>query len=428
MSVKVQQLSTQDLQVGMYVSQLDRPWIETPFPLQGFHIRSQDDIAKLRVFCKHVYIDTKLGVAPLGTEGVRPAPVAARKNADKPAEKARPAGPVRGNIGKFEPIRYKARQSLKKEVTVAAPLHRDLTRAVIHIMNQIREGKGINLKLARKAGHVVVSSVLRNADAMIWLSRLKEKDSYSYNHSVRCSILAAVFGRHLGLPEDVLENLATGALLMDIGNVKLPRELLSRSSSELSASDRALLRSHVEEGVQLLERSEAYDDQTIGVVHHHHERNDGSGYPYGLVGNQIPLLARIAGMVDTYDAITSPRPWADAITPTEAVSLLYEQRDKKFQGKLVEQFIQAIGVYPTGTLVELSNGEVGAVIAQNTTRRLRPQVMVVADAGKQPLPRPKVVDLLTTQQDEAGRPLSVVSSLMAGSHNIDLSKLQVNAA
>ena len=424
MSIKVQQISTQDLQLGMYVSQLDRPWIETPFPLQGFHIRSEDDIAKLRVFCKHVYIDTKLGVAPLGTGAYQPVAVPPRKAA-RPVS---PKGPIRGNIGKFEPVRYKPRQTLKKEVTTSAPLHRDLTRAVLHLMKNIREGKGINLKLARKAGHVVVESVLRNPDAMIWLSRLKEKDSYSYNHSVRCSILAAVFGRHLGLPQDALENLATGALLMDIGNVMLPRELLSRADSELSAEELEVLRSHVHKGVELLEASGQYDEQSIGVVHHHHERHDGSGYPYGLVNTQIPLLARIAGIVDTYDAITSPRPWADAITPTEAVSLLYEQRDKKFQGKLVEQFIQAVGVYPTGTLVELSNGEVGAVIAQNTSRRLRPQVMVVLDAGKAPLPKPHVVDLMTTETDEAGQPLSVVSSLMAGSYDIDLSRLQINAA
>ncbi|MDF1821256.1 MAG: HD-GYP domain-containing protein [Alcanivoracaceae bacterium] len=423
MSVKVQHISTQDLQMGMYVSQLDRPWIETPFPLQGFHIRSEDDIAKLRVFCKYVYIDTKLGVAPLGSENFRhAAPV---RKADKPAA---PKGPVRGNLGKFEPVRYQVRQPLKKEVITAAPLHRDLTRAVLHLMKNIREGNGVNLKLARKAGHVVVESVLRNPDAMIWLSRLKEKDSYSYNHSVRCSILAAVFGRHLGLPKDALENLATGALLMDIGNVMLPRELLARADAELSSSELEILRSHVEKGVKLLEESGQYDEQSVGVVHHHHERHDGSGYPYGLTGTQIPLLARIAGIVDTYDAITSPRPWADAITPTEAVSLLYEQREKKFQGKLVEQFIQAVGVYPTGTLVELSNGEVGAVIAQNTARRLRPQVMVVLDAGKAPLPRPHVVDLMSTDSDEAGRPLAVTSSLMAGSYDIDLSRLQINAA
>lgn len=409
--------------MGMYVSQLDRPWIETPFPLQGFHIRSEDDIAKLRVFCKYVYIDTKLGVAPLGSENFRhAAPV---RKADKPAA---PKGPVRGNLGKFEPVRYQVRQPLKKEVITAAPLHRDLTRAVLHLMKNIREGNGVNLKLARKAGHVVVESVLRNPDAMIWLSRLKEKDSYSYNHSVRCSILAAVFGRHLGLPKDALENLATGALLMDIGNVMLPRELLARADAELSSSELEILRSHVEKGVKLLEESGQYDEQSVGVVHHHHERHDGSGYPYGLTGTQIPLLARIAGIVDTYDAITSPRPWADAITPTEAVSLLYEQREKKFQGKLVEQFIQAVGVYPTGTLVELSNGEVGAVIAQNTARRLRPQVMVVLDAGKAPLPRPHVVDLMSTDSDEAGRPLAVTSSLMAGSYDIDLSRLQINAA
>lgn len=164
------------------------------------------------------------------------------------------------------------------------------------------------------------------------------------------------------------------------------------------------------------------------MVQYHHERHDGSGYPQKLSGPQIPLLARIAGIVDTYDAVTSPRPWADAKSSTEAVSLLYEQRDKAFHGQLVEQFIQAIGVYPTGTLVQLSNRDVGVVIAQNPSRRLRPQVMVVMDGHHQPLARPHVVDLLEVHQDEAGRKLAISGGLQPAAAPVDLSRLQINAA
>ena len=420
MSVKVEKIDTRELRVGMYVSQLDRPWIETPFPLQGFHIRSEDEVAKLRIFCKYVYIDLKLGVGPVETEHA----AAPRKAPSKAGAR----GPVRGAVGKFTPVRYQVTQPLKREVAQATAHHRDLTRAMVHMMGQLREGRSLNPVLARKAATVVVQSVLRNPDAMIWLARLKDKDSYSYNHGVRSSILAAVFGRHLGLPQDVLENLTAGAMLMDVGNVRVPRSLLTTCERDMDAEDRKALRAHVQHGVDILEEAGNYHDQVIGVVQFHHERYDGSGYPFGLSGTAIPLLARIASIVDTYDAVTSPRPWADPVSPTEAVSMLYEQRDAKFQGSLVEQFIQSIGVYPTGTLVELSNGEVGVVIAQNPNRRLRPKVMVVTDAGKNALAQPKVVDLMAVHQDEAGGNLSVKSSLMPGAFGVDPGKLQVNAA
>lgn len=423
MAVKVEKVLTSDLQIGMFVSQLDRPWIETPFPLQGFPVRSQDDIDKLKVWCRFVYIDVRRSMI---NPALPPHAVAPRAPARPQAAQA-PA-PVRGNLGKFTPTRYSTSQSLKREVATAAPYHREISRAMLHLMGQVREGKALSFPVARKAAAVVVQSVVRNPDAMVWLARLKDRDSYSYSHSVRASILATVFGRHVGLPQDVLMNLATGTLLMDIGMARLPREILVRPEATLGSEQRNELRQHVRYGLELLEQCDGINDQILGLVQYHHERHDGSGYPHGLAGTAIPLLARIAGIVDTYDAITSPRPHAEPVTSTEAVSLLYDQRDKGFQGALVEQFIQAIGVYPTGTLVELSSREVGVVIAQNPTRRLRPQVMVLLDRHGRQLSMPKVVNLLEVEHDEAGQALTIAGGLKAGAHDIDLARIQVNAA
>ncbi|MFN3714328.1 MAG: HD-GYP domain-containing protein [Alcanivoracaceae bacterium] len=421
MAVKVEKVATPDLQIGMYVSQLDRPWIETPFPLQGFHIRSQDDIERLRVWCKFVHIDIRRS-----TVNPALAPHALARPAVRPQSEAQEQ--VRGNLGKFTPKRYAASQPLKREVATAAPYHREISRAMLHLIGQARESKTLSLPVAKKAAAVVVQSVVRNPDAMVWLARLKDKDSYSYSHSVRSSILAAVFGRHIGLPEDVLHNLATGSLLMDIGLARLPREVVTRPETVLSRDQQSELRQHVLHSLDILEACDGINDQILGVVQYHHERHDGSGYPHGLSGNQIPLLARIAGIVDTYDAITSPRPFAEPVTSTEAVSVLYDQRDKGFQSALVEQFIQAIGVYPTGTLVELSSREVGVVIAQNPTRRLRPQVMVLLDHDKRHLSMPQVVDLLQVERDDFGQPLTIAGCLKAGAYNVDLARVQVNAA
>jgi len=126
MSIKIEEILAQDLQLGMYVSQLDRPWIETPFPMQGFHVRTQEDVDKLRVWCKHVYIDVQLGKGPLDFQASSPTPSKSAKAVVRP-------GAVRGNLGKFTPTRYVVSSDIKKEVAKAAPHHREITRAVVKL-------------------------------------------------------------------------------------------------------------------------------------------------------------------------------------------------------------------------------------------------------------------------------------------------------
>ncbi len=417
MAIQVEKYDTQDLQLGMYVSQLDRPWIETPFPLQGFHIRTQDDIEKLRVWCRHVFIDRRLS---------KNDPGAAQPEGSNSDARGRKKKAVRGTLGKFQPVEYKVSRPLKGEVAAAAPYHKEITRAVSHLLNDVRAGKGVNIRVARKAASVMVHSVLRNPDAMVWLARVKDQDSYSYSHSIRSSILATVFGRHIGLPQEVLENLATGVLLMDVGKLKVPAHLLTKPEA-LTSTEKREMRRHVRYGMELLEHQAGINDQVLAVVQYHHERHDGTGYPEGLNGPQIPLLARIAGIVDTYDAVISPRPWARARSSNEAVSLLYDLRDNMFHGQLVEQFIQSIGVYPTGTPVKLSNEAVGVVVAQNPSRRLRPQVMMVQDEQQRPIARPRIVDLMKEDQGDADGKLSIAGGVPPEACQVDLSRVELGA-
>ena len=156
---------------------------------------------------------------------------------------------------------------------------------------------------------------------------------------------------------------------------------------------------HVGHGLEILKECGVLNQDVIDIVAHHHERYDGSGYPNGLTRDEIPPFARIAAIVDTYDALTSNRHYAKAVSPSDAIKLLYEARDEDFQAELVESFIQAIGIYPAGTLVELSSGEVGVVVAEYRTRRLRPKVMLLLDANKNKLRNIKVIDLQETTDD-----------------------------
>lgn len=420
MNTKQEKVSAFDLTIGMYVSALDRPWVETPFPIQGFHIEDDKTIEQIRRFCKHVYVDRKLSRVPLSFE---PAPVVVRNGIKRSAMGVVNPG---ARIRKFDAVSYPTTQPLQKEVAVAMTLQQEIARALVQVLNDVRAGKELNTLVVKKMAGLMANSVIRNPDAFVWLSRVREADSYSYAHSLRSSIWALVFGRHLGLPKDILEELSLGVLLAEVGKTRIPRSLLMKNGA-LTDEEFAQVRKHVEYGVEILRQCQGVSEIAISVVQFHHERFDGTGYPYGLAGTDIPLLARIAGIVDSYDAITSPRPYAPARSSTEAVSVLYEARDKLFQGQLIEQFIQAVGVYPTGTLVQLSTREVGVVISQNTARRLRPSVMLVTDHEQNLLARPEVVDLTAVTTDSAGQPLSISRCLKPGEFGIDPRLLQVSA-
>jgi len=161
------------------------------------------------------------------------------------------------------------------------------------------------------------------------------------------------------------------------------------------------------------------------MIEYHHERHDGSGYPKGLKGDQIPIFARIAAIVDCYDAITSHRSYAKALPPSMAIKMLYEWRDVDFQAELVEEFIQAVGIYPAGTLVELSSGEVGVVLSEYRTRRLRPKVMILLDANKKPVTDVQTVNLLETTHTQDGKSLDIVNSLEPDAYGIDMAGIQL---
>ena len=253
---------------------------------------------------------------------------------------------------------------------------------------------------------------------------MKQQDTYTYQHSVGASIWAVALGRQIGLPKSDLRSLAIGGLLFDIGKLRVNPELLQATRS-LSDEEFAELRSHVGFGVEMIRNSGLMNKDVLDMVAHHHERHDGSGYPNGLSGDRIPVYARIAAIVDCYDAITSHRSYARAIPPSVAIKKLYEWRDVDFQAELVEEFIQAVGIYPAGTLVELSSGEVAVVVAEYRTRRLRPKVMVLLDANKLPVTEVKIVDLLNQQSTADGKALEITSSLEPEAYGIDMTAIKL---
>ena len=204
----------------------------------------------------------------------------------------------------------------------------------------------------------------------------------------------------------------------------LHKELL-KAKRQLNTEEAAAIASHVGHGMEILQECGILNQDVIDMVAHHHERFDGSGYPSGMSRDEIPPFARIAASVDTYDAITSNRDYAPAVAPADAIKLLYNARDEDFQAELVEAFIQAIGIYPAGTLVELSSGEVGVIVAEYRTRRLRPKVLLLLDANKNSLRKSKLVDLQEHAADAGNPSLSIKKSLEPESYGIDLSQVSL---
>lgn len=387
MNIEKEKVSVKFLKIGMYVCKLDRSWLDTPFPFQGFYIRSHNEIKDLQTFCKHVYIDVVKGKT-LNTES----------KISKPSPLLRKNSKARKYIGRSTPLVVKhdfysaEHKPIKSEFNGAHNLMLDMTAAVEETSFNLRVGKGLDIKKTKKIASQVVSSVLRNPNTLIWLTQLKQQGRYIYGHSLKSAIFAAVFGRHLGLPEEKLQILVSGVLLSDIGKTKICRKLLNKSEAYTDEEIKTV-RGHVELGVELLAKDKHMDHDILTIVETHHERFDGSGYPYGLVGNEIPAFGQIAGIVDTYDAMTSKRPFGKLHTPSQAMESLYKQRNKLFSAKLVDEFIQAIGLYPSGSAVQLSDGSIGLVLSHNKAKRLKPEVLLIKDGNGETLEKPKFLDL-----------------------------------
>ena len=407
MNLVEQKVRVSDVKIGMYVSRLDRPWLETRYLFQGFHISNARDIEELRQQCEYVFVDPERG------EPVKqPAPQVVHKaHGDKFLEMFKKAT---GHE------RYPIVTSVEEEIGACRESRKHTLDVVTNILEQLKAGQNIKLGSVRQAVNRMVSSIIRNPDAFFWLSRLKDKDNYAYMHCVDACGLAVAFGRHLGFSKTELENLAVGTLLFDIGKLQLPDGLLTKPG-RLTESEYRLIRRHVEFGVNMVREMKGANKTIMSTVLNHHERHNGSGYPRGIPGHRIPVNGRIAALVDCYDAITSERAYCRSVSAYDAVRLIYEWRDKDFQIDMVEQFIQCIGIYPTGTLVELSTGEIGFVLAQNRVRRLRPKVMLVLNKEKIAYGFNPVVDLIDDPTDDAGALIEIRHPLSPGTYGLNAS-------
>ncbi len=424
---------TLDLQVGMFVSDLDRPWIETPFALQGLLIENCTQIATLQQYCQQVTVDRSrsLGDAYAPRDHGRDAP---RQPGDLPVFQqvadARPNDfPAICRQLRVEPVLRRYRHSpdlnpadqqshLEAELLYSAPIVDDVKRTLKSIRDAIANAETVSLNEVGKQVAEMARSVERNPEAMIWLARLRSTDQYSYDHALDVSVHLMVFARFLGLTPKVIEQVGIAGLMQDIGKIDIPTEILNKPG-DLTDEEYMQVQSHVASSLEMLLGQATFPNHVLEIVACHHERADGSGYPRRLKGERISFHGELAGLVDTYCAMTRDRAYGVAISSQKALESLIRMRGTKFREPVVDQFIQCIGLYPIGSLVELNTGEVGVVIQQNQVRRLKPRLMILLGPDKSMERNPITLDLMMEPTTPTGEPYRILHALPANAYGIN---------
>jgi putative nucleotidyltransferase with HDIG domain len=403
------------LTIGMYVCELDRPWRDTPFLFQGFEVRSDQEIETLRQYCRQVYVlEREPEQAGAPSAGHRD------RREWRPGQSA--SLRVEQEIYKLNNhpgarSHYADLTTMQQEADLVRDTFVESRLLIQEILHDAKLGRSLNLPGVKRAVRGMTESVLRNPDALMCFAQLKRKDEYTALHSLRVAILALTFGRQLGMPHDQLEILGLGALLHDIGKVKVPDEILTKPGA-LTPEETAIMQRHVAWGVEMLAATREVPEAAIDVVRSHHERYDGSGYMSGLRGDAISEFGMIGAIVDQYDAITSDRAYCNALSPHSVLKRMYEWRNSLFKGVLVERFIQCLGIYPIGSIVALNSGEIGVVAAINRQQRLKPHVMLAFQADRRPYDQMPIVNIATRRTPE-GQPCEIEHVLEPGTAGID---------
>ncbi|PSF08052.1 HD-GYP domain-containing protein [Marinobacter halophilus] len=347
-------------QVGMRVTALDRPWNEVPVLFQSFVIENEEQLAILKRYCRTIT------VASSGEEAGQ-----VETDSSKPSVSPRSA-PA------FTEVR-----PLEIELPNAINQFGQAYNHVAGLLKNIADREVANFSGMRNIVRSCIDSISNNANAMFWLTRVRDQDAYTAEHCVRVGILAIAFGRYLGLADEQLETIGLCGMLHDVGKMRVSSAILNKPGA-LDDEEWRIMRQHPHLGFELLDSEHQLEPEIGQAALSHHERLDGKGYPAGLKADSIDHFTRIISIIDAYDAMTSDRVYRKGMPASNALSVLYKNSGPQFDAELVEVFIRMIGIYPPGSLVELNSGEVAIVLAASPENRLTPVVELVLDANGHP--------------------------------------------
>ena len=411
MKIKV---DIEHLKKGMYVCELDRPWTETSFLLQGVLIKSSDDIAQVQEFSSFVYVDSEKSHASIlpHLNTISQNENARKKSTFSPSNNASQAADLE-------------QSNFKKELKTARKVHSRTKAYIDSALEDVRLGQSVNTDEAKEVVIQVANSITRSEHAMVWLTNLKSRDEYTSIHCMNVCIMAVSFGRSIGMSKPELEIIGLGALLHDLGKMRVPLEILNKPG-KLTEEEFDIMKTHPMEGYNMLEKQADLPLEVLDIVKHHHERRNGKGYPSRLKGEEITNMTRMVAIVDVYDAITSDRCYHDAITPYDALKNMYEWVNEDFDKTIIEQFIKCLGIYPIGCVVELNLGHIGIVVTASEKTKLRPIVLLISNSKGDKFPTPKLLNLAHPNWCSGAQKLEVKRILSKNEYDFDINEIIKN--
>ncbi|ANE56578.1 HD-GYP domain-containing protein [Methylomonas sp. DH-1] len=378
-----------ELRVGMCVCRLEDPRQDSPFLFDRIVIENQADIKTLQDLCDYVYIDVKWQKASAG------------------------AIPTRGT----DSIKH---LSFARSFNQTANTFHRTGNLIKTVLDDIRFGNQFSVSAVKQAVAETVDKVMENPDAMLLLTQLKDQDQYTAQHSMNVCVLSILLGRELKLSLDELNKLGFCGLMHDVGKMKVPLEILNKPG-RLEDDEMAVMRQHTLHGRNVLMSARNAYPGAVDVAYAHHEHLAGTGYPRGLGKSALSLFTRLVAVVDTYDAITSDRIYQKGKPHLEALGILVKGMNQHYEANFVTQFINCIGFYPQGNLVELSSGEAGIVVEQNKADRLKPKILLIRDHNNQPMAE-RILDLAVTGTDMNGNRYGIKQVIRPQDYAIDLSQ------
>ncbi|MDM3870367.1 HD-GYP domain-containing protein [Porticoccus sp. W117] len=418
------QVPVSQLAIGMFVAELDRPWLETPFLLQGFAIRHPAEIRKLSEYCDFVYIEKEgrnwgsKNTAFMGEGRQQKKSRSRLENTTRSTSSSYNTRDPKSLVNTLKTrAEHKSTVPPEQEHQNARELYAEATGSVTSILDQVRLKNMVDTRAARSTVRLCVDSILRNPAALGWMSKIKDMNKYTAEHCLNVCILAIAFGRHLRLPEAELEKLGLCGLLHDVGKVKIADEILNKPG-KLTPQEFEVMKSHTTVGRDLLRQSDDVDGFAVDVAFSHHEQMDGKGYPRRVRAHELTEYSRIIAIVDAFDAMTSDRCYSEAKSTLDALKEVYRCRGSQFDPELALEFISLIGPYPAGTIVELHNGLVGIVLHSKKNKRHLPAVQIIRDHEE--VVEPYKVDILETETGDLGAGYLVRRVLKNGDRGIKL--------
>jgi HD-GYP domain-containing protein (c-di-GMP phosphodiesterase class II) len=467
------------LRTGMYIVDLDCGWAATPFPLEGLLLEDHEDICTIALLAQQVTIDPgrslfaalqELDQATLydtsaGTT-VQEEPAnqrlqhyrerIRRDDGDRASRSGRLAygwqtlrrmllrwadrllgRPVARRLPTAQRpdyipddialVKYPQPEATYTAMPQAIAACAQGEAALERIAQDLLAHRDTDMDALQAASDTLAENMIRRPGTMIWAAKMRDRNNGIYHHGLSVAIYLTAMGRQLGFQREHMADLATVGLLLDLGKIELDHALLDKPG-KLDAAEIIDMQTHVHRGIEMLMATGVTSSLILRAIAEHHERVDGTGYPERVPGSALTIFGKMAAIADAYAAMVNPRPYAPAYSPYEAMKQLFAESESRWFAPLVEQFVQAIGIFPVGSLVELSSGEVAIVIQHNPYRRLEPLILILTDSTKAKLTAPRELDMLKHNFSVAPDVLRIASGLPDGAHDIDMQDFYLRPA